>query len=343
MEQQKDFQLGDLIRKIGLLIKKNWILITAVILVFVLGGVGYSYLRKPTYIASRQAIYGSQLDPSEPNLYDHTSAVNMMDTFIDFCDEPVVLNRANYYYGEYLKAKQINPDYKVSDYVTIVETERKGMLGDGATLPSYVINVDANGYKLDESKDLATNVKAYVGDPVLDTYETKLKNGTLELESYFDAGNVSVTAEETDEMDVPKFDIFVSCKDKNVKVAQEKAEIYVMAIKYEASKVVKVHKLETHNTSDPSVIDQTRYVMNYQYFEALVRFEDFGNLGYSTDMSKTKIILVAGLLGVVVAALALALVYMLDRTVRNKEELETITGSNVLAVISLREGGSENG
>ena len=57
----------------------------------------------------------------------------------------------------------------------------------------------------------------------------------------------------------------------------------------------------------------------------------------ASDTSKRRIVLIAALVGVVVAGVAVYIKHLFDTTVKDKNELEKLTGTTVLAYIADRE------
>lgn len=76
---------------------------------------------------------------------------------------------------------------------------------------------------------------------------------------------------------------------------------------------------------------------DYKYFGVPVVIQDWGDAGFSSDWSKSRIISISLVIGIIVALLAVYAVNALDRTVKEKAELERITGVSVLAFIEDQE------
>ena len=92
--------------------KRNiWFIIATIIAVTAIGAV-YSYRRPYVYSACEMAVFKGKYSDSVV-LNDYTITNYYIDTFIDFCDEQCVVDRANYYYAEYLKSGSGD----VSEYV----------------------------------------------------------------------------------------------------------------------------------------------------------------------------------------------------------------------------------
>lgn len=274
MEQEKELQFGELLRRIGISVKKNWLILAVAIVLFTVAGIGYAYYRKPVYTARQNAVYSAKLDPSSTSLNDYTITLNMIDTFVDFCDEAVVLERANFYYDGYKNSA--------------IELEG---------LEAYVESIR----------------------------ETDTYGGSYDGEEYITPSDVSVTASSYTDSNV-SFNIVVKCNDKAAEAARVKVKLLVLAIDSEA-----------HVPADSDGLGE------YKYFGAYVSLEDYGYIGSTVDMSKTKIVIIAFILGVVAGLLAVYVVCLVNRTVREKSELEAITGTAVLAFISNSAGGAKNG
>lgn len=98
--------------------KRFWILILAIVLCFTACGVVYSYLRKPNYTASEKIVYKAQNTFEDATAYHINAMDAFVDTIIDFCDEDVVIDRANFYYSMYLNQKsKEGENYSVNDYI----------------------------------------------------------------------------------------------------------------------------------------------------------------------------------------------------------------------------------
>lgn len=270
MEQENGVALGELIKKAYLAIKRNIFLVLAVILLITGGGVVVAYTKTPTYTATQSAVYKAEGEGtgSKENS-EYTSAYFL--TFVDFCNQGCVVDRANFYYDYYIKHQ-----YKsVDDFIAAVDT---------------VVSKD---------------------DPLFyDAQTDRVK------ESYIKSGNVTVSASDADSQTV-SYMVGINYKDATPTLARDKVKILLCAIEKEAN-------LENE-------------IGQKTYFGVNVSVKDYEYKGVSCDLSKSKIIIIAAVLSVAVAAFAVYLVGLLDRTFRTKEDLEKITGSPVLAFIESTE------
>ena len=104
MDEQKNVKMhSNLMRDILFVIRRNIFLALAVIILVSGLGVGYSYMRKPNYIASHTVSF--LIDDGDKNRENINELTQYIDTVVDFCDEGVVLDRANAYYSCYIDGK----------------------------------------------------------------------------------------------------------------------------------------------------------------------------------------------------------------------------------------------
>lgn len=130
----EDSNKGTSFKNILLVLKKRFVLILAIIFLFTAGGLVLSLMQKPTYTAREQINLTAEYqyinnkgEIQTSNNRDFAIMLRYIDSFIDFCDEGVVVDRANYYYIEYLNLKDKQPNLDVETYV---EKLRAGALQD---------------------------------------------------------------------------------------------------------------------------------------------------------------------------------------------------------------------
>lgn len=142
-----------------------------------------------------------------------------------------------------------------------------------------------------------------------DDYDQKLaENKTSGQKKYFTADMISVNYNENDTEEIYAFDI--SLKDVSPAAARVKLRILVLAFDMEVTDYFVGLK-----TSIRELVDSEN------------------DIPVKVDMSKTKIVALSFVLGCVLAAAAVYLVYVLDKTIADKKELEEITGVKLLAEI----------
>lgn len=107
----------NILREIIINFRRSIILMLVVVFLSLGTGFAYAKLRKPEYIAEEQVLF---------SMGDGTfiqAEINAMhayrDTVVDFCDNGVVLDRANYYYSNFLALK--GGDYSLDQYIESIE------------------------------------------------------------------------------------------------------------------------------------------------------------------------------------------------------------------------------
>lgn len=119
-ERKMEFSLRDFL----IILKRNLLLILAVVIICGAVGWGYSYYRKPYYIATQEINYSARELKTEGGVAsgDSVANINMMDslkeTVMDFCLQDVVIYRANYYYNKFS-----NSDLSLEEFVEKYEAE----------------------------------------------------------------------------------------------------------------------------------------------------------------------------------------------------------------------------
>ena len=170
-------------------------------------------------------------------------------------------------------------------------------------------NKNPDGLKIDAFiEELRSNPEEY---PSLT--EDELKNL-----DYFSKSNVSsktLSTGSANTTDMISFTISVKGLDKNA--VREKARILAVAANYEIT--------DYFGGVTSKIIELT---------------ERADGIPVSADMSTKKVILIAVLIGVVLAVAVVLIKYLLDNTVKDRETLERITGSNVIAYIEDVKGGN---
>lgn len=271
-EQIKGEVGGSVIKSMLFAVKRHLILVLAVILFCTACGLGYSFVKKPNYTASEEVIFTASDENGD--FVGKAEGINLMrgifPTVVDFCNEGVVVDRANYLYSKYCDLAFDDPSYTVEKFMT-----------------SELDNCNSN-------------------------------YNPSHLDSFVKKENVSVSAVvDTGEIEVYAFTISYTDADKEQ--AEIIAKIYVEAFKAE--------------------LDTDAGVSGGKYFEDVkIYINSIGASGVKSDVSKVKITIIGFLVGVVIAAVAVYVIGLLDNTVKTKDEVESITGGNVLSYIEY-EGG----
>ncbi len=132
MQQQREETGGNIIKDIFFLIKKHLVLILVLLILGGSCGLGYSFVKKPNYVASVSVAYRAGLLSSNDTVSSGGVAeINIMrafiNTVIDFCDEGVVVDRANFYYVQYKNLvydyEQQNKEYSFFDFIDYILSE----------------------------------------------------------------------------------------------------------------------------------------------------------------------------------------------------------------------------
>lgn len=119
MEERRIEDTGsNVIKDILFAIKRNIILVVLILIIGAGCGFGYSYLKKPNFTAGENVVYMAK----EVNGQSGTaSSINIMrayfNTVVDFCDEGVVTDRANFYYVMYKNKAANTKDYTVDTFI----------------------------------------------------------------------------------------------------------------------------------------------------------------------------------------------------------------------------------
>ena len=337
-------------------IKRNIVLIILIVALCVCGGVIFAFAKKPTYTATNElqftATSTATENPSITNNYD-LMKLNFKSV-IDFCRSEVVADRAEFYYGKFLTEKEAHPKLSVFEYVKATGIYEK-VAEKKATDPAYDYEtyfkdkvVSSNGYKELYGED-QSHFNDYVDYLLAQDYDVSYgefryfmaaKKNTPALTlteymgyfatfdgTYYNAGAITgrkyirsnlVSTSVKNESDA--FYFTVSYKDGSSQGARDKLAIIDLAINQESNGGLTegAHTEEYFNGIKISIIPST-------------------DPSIASDTSKKVIVLVAALLGVVVAAIVVYLRQILDYTVKERSELEEITGRPVLAFIADRE------
>ena len=111
-------------KRIMQIAKVNVLFLICIIVASVLLGVLYAVFKKPVYTAQELAIYGANLSDYEESTYDMATTKAYLETVSDFADSGVVIDRANYYYADYLNRKDSYST--VDEYISATEKAELG-------------------------------------------------------------------------------------------------------------------------------------------------------------------------------------------------------------------------
>lgn len=310
--------------------KRNILLIIATIIAVTAIGAVYSYRRPYVYSACEMAVFKGKYSDSVV-LNDYTITNYYIDTFIDFCDEQCVVDRANYYYAEYLKSGGGD----VTEYVNGLKTENKYKgaydFGDffSRDFKNRIFAVTVHSPENLYGRDVTKILKFDGSDGELlvfsDSDGKTVKIGrddfvsaTERIKTYISVSDVSASfsKSKTDDTYV-SFTLNVFVKDTDPDTAAKKAKIYVQAIDDE----VKNNDVEYGGFGE------------YRYFGAKLSVSDLGYVGTTRNFSRITNVVISFVIGVVIALVLAYVCSLFDRTIKNKEELENLVGASILAVI----------
>lgn len=274
MNQNENFDDSISIKELLYVLKKNIILLCVIVLLMTAGGFVYAKIQIPKYTAQEEVFFKAQNISYDENNSNMKVMVAYLDTVKDFCIAGVVLDRADFYYDQYLYKKSQDNDLTVNKFIQEISKPNK------------------------------------------DTYV-----GQLCKVKYFSEDNIKVHSSNSKSSSVFAFRVCYTEESRDVAI--EKVKILVFAIKNES-----VERIERGN------INSER-----KYFSGVnVEIMDEGLTGVTTDFSKTKTILLFVILGVLLGVVVVFIKHLLDNTIKTKEELERLTGFNVLSVIISQEG-----
>lgn len=150
VKEENGISLKDLLH----IFRKNLILLLVIIVISTFAGVVYSRMQQPNYTAHETVFFRAQNIDSN-NTTDNISAMLLyVDTVTDFCDEGVVIDRANYHYTEYLQKKSEGDVQNVEDYVAWVTSATKNNTYDREKIvPEYFAKGNISIIKPEKSDD----------------------------------------------------------------------------------------------------------------------------------------------------------------------------------------------
>ncbi len=260
-------QQSNLVKEIFYRIKENIALILIIVILSGCAGVVYHKLQKPVYKASEMVNYMAYYE-DDGDTENVKGAIDLMsvyvDTMVDFCASGVVLDRAEYYYVEYL-----NSGNEIDTFINDVK------------------NGKYNDY-----------------DPAL-----------VEQRKHFNVDTVSSSLLTHDDSALEESYIFtLSVTSGDPVVAREKLRVFALA-------------------ADQESRDFFNGVKSY-VFELV---KDTEGVKVTTESSMVKDVSMAVVLGFILAALIVYIKSLLDSTMKDKEELEYLTGVDLLAYIEKQE------
>jgi capsular polysaccharide biosynthesis protein len=117
-----NFEEGLSLRDLLLILKRNLLFMAIIVIIFAVVGGVFVFTQKPTYTSTEKVMFtATNIGENNSSQGNYNSMYAYVDTVMDFCDEGVVLDRANYYYTQYLNNKQ-NYD-NIEDYIKYLSSD----------------------------------------------------------------------------------------------------------------------------------------------------------------------------------------------------------------------------
>lgn len=261
--------------EIFFVLKKNWLIIAIIIVVFVFGGIGYGlFINNPTYSSKTTAIIQADKSAST-EASDYNYATYLVKSFPDMIKSDIVTNEIAEEVLELRYTKETS-----TSGVTTYKAKNGSVTYTEAQYAKLIKNKSQSIQKGIAITNTANSLILNI------TYSTKIPDGYTEEEIIKEVELIS--------------DLLVS----------------------------KTQEVYGEKDSDD------KYV--YPYFaDKMVR------LTYASDATKsrglTKITLISLLIGIIISVGFVLIKYFADDTLTSKEELERITGVNLLAFIEKSE------
>ena len=108
----------NLILSIWFALKRNFVLVLAIVLFSTASGLIYGFIKKPNYTATQEIVFTAIDQKSDDIVTNYRVMEALRGTIVDFCDEGVVVDRADFYYLTFVqKSAGAGPDYTVDDFI----------------------------------------------------------------------------------------------------------------------------------------------------------------------------------------------------------------------------------
>ncbi len=383
----------NLFQQVFTIIKRNILLLLITVVVVTAIGWVYASLRTPNYIAEAQVLYSMGDGQDVTNDVNTTHAYK--ETVMDFCDNGVVIDRANFYYQSYVKDSDyvnLGVDAFIADVqklerdiasytaeIDILEERAQkradiddmGTVVNNPTLTQIRIEIASLGqqavlikmirncyFELDEA---TTKVEK---DEILATiqrYEKLLvraKRGEAlsEISTVPSLENADGTAETSEEKYIERLktdlatlqqnELFYQLEDSQSVKNEYIDSKNVGVINYDSEEIENAFAFGVTYLDNKADLSKEKVkvlilafgVESSYFFTGLnTTIEDMGVVSCNVDMSKTKIIVVSVVIGVVLGLLIVFTLQALDKTIKSKEQAEELTGCAVLACIESQE------
>ena len=173
-------------------------------------------------------------------------------------------------------------------------------------------------------------------------YELEARENVSEISGetkYISRSNLSIKSSKTTDESIT-FSMKFSYGDYDRQSAIDKVKIIVFAINMEA-KICAPYSRPL-NTDDPNFnkMNNNAIIATYKYFGVKVNLSDMGLIDVSSNVSKVRIISVSFIIGILLCIVFIYIRFLLDRTIKDKEELEKLTDTKCLSYIE-KNGGNK--
>ncbi len=120
MDEKKIEETGSVsVKNILMSIKNNLVMIVLIVVLSAMCGLLYSFIKTPYYTATESVIYIATEDDSKGQ--NTATDINIMrgffDTVVDFCTTGVVVDRANFYFADFMNDKLEDPTLTIEEYI----------------------------------------------------------------------------------------------------------------------------------------------------------------------------------------------------------------------------------
>lgn len=351
-------------------------LILFITLLFAVGGYAYSRLRVPEYTASVPLTFKTTAEKLEEGSKvvstDGVSSTNYLyayfDTALEYTTSGSVMDRANVYYGMYKEAKKENSELTIDEFVgnlkTLYANKKAAAVKytevidkyeslveyykehSGSVVPQDIPVADADGtdyvglvenyayllaeydtirdkYRVRNFSEFPEKPVAPEGSSEIVGYEVTEENMKLYRDRFVKRGRVGInsSASKSAEGNFSSvlFKIWVKAYDPVY--ASELARIYAFAADVAINIDLEFDSLGTAG-----------------FYEMI---NDSNGVAVVSDKGTKKTVVIAAVIGLAISLVIFYISYIADSTIKNKEMLEEITGSSVIAFIDDVTGGKK--
>ena len=118
--EKKTGEGENLILEVWFALKRSIVLVLAIVIVATFVGLMYGLTKKPNYTATQEIVFTAIDEQSDDIVTNYRVMEALRGTIVDFCDEGVVVDRADFYYVTYIQKLQDmkgGEQYTIDDYI----------------------------------------------------------------------------------------------------------------------------------------------------------------------------------------------------------------------------------